>query len=291
MNAPSKKWFFLIVLSLIWGSSFILIKKSLVGLNPLQLGALRIIFSGGILFLFGFKELKKLNKNKLKWIAIAGFIGTFFPVFLFAYAETEIDSAIASILNSLVPLHTIILGFFAFKISSNRTQIIGVFIGLFGTVFLISEGISLNPQQNYWYAILVIIASIMYALNVNIIKKHLQDVSSLTIVIGNFAFIMIPAFVVLFYSGFFSSEVLQSPNLYNALFYIFILSLFGTAFAKVIFNNLVQISTPVFASSVTYLMPIVAILWGLLDKEDYSIWQGLAAGIILLGVYLANKKN
>lgn len=291
MNAPSKKWFFLIVLSLIWGSSFILIKKSLVGLNPLQLGALRIIFSGGILFLFGFKELKKLNKNKLKWIAIAGFIGTFFPVFLFAYAETEIDSAIASILNSLVPLHTIILGFFAFKISSNRTQIIGVFIGLFGTVFLISEGISLNPQQNYWYAILVIIASIMYALNVNIIKKYLQDVSSLTIVIGNFAFIMIPAFVVLFYSGFFSSEVLQSPNLYNALFYIFILSLFGTAFAKVIFNNLVQISTPVFASSVTYLMPIVAILWGLLDKEDYSIWQGLAAGIILLGVYLANKKN
>lgn len=291
MLATNKKWLYLILLSLIWGSSFILIKKSLVGLTPLQLGALRIIISGLILFVAGFKGLKKLSKNKLKWLAIAGFLGTFFPSFLFAYAETEIDSSIASILNSLVPLSTIILGAIAFKIFSSKKQIIGVIIGLLGTILLISQGAILNPNQNYWYALLVIAATIMYAININIIKKHLQNIPAITIVIGNFVFIIIPACFVLAFSGFFTQEVLQSPDLKISLFYVLLLSLFGTAIAKVIFNKLVQISTPVFASSVTYTMPIVAVVWGLADGEGFNFWQGLATGIILFGVYLANKKN
>ena len=291
MFQDNKKWTYLLILALIWGSSFILIKKGLVGFTPLQLGSLRIIITGLILFPAGFKSLKKLSKTSLKWIAISGLLGTFFPAFLFAYAETEIDSAIASILNSIVPINTIIFGFLAFKIFSSRRQIIGIVIGFAGTFLLITNGASINPDQNYWYATLVIIATVMYAFNINIIKRHLQNVPPIAIAVGNFAVIIIPAFVVLLFSGFFTSEVLQGPDFTMSLLYIVLLSLFGTAIAKVLFNNLVQISTPVFASSVTYIMPIIAVMWGLLDGEGFSIWQGIATVIILFGVYLANSKR
>jgi len=291
MLQDNKKWLYLIILSIIWGSSFILIKKALIGLSPLQLGSLRIIVSGLILFLAGFKSLKKIPKKTYKWILLSGYLGTFFPAFLFAYAETEIDSAVASILNSIVPINTIILGIVAFKIFSSRNQIIGVLIGFIGTVLLIANGASINPDQNYWYAFLVIIATINYAISVNIIKRHLQNVPAISIAVGNFVAIMIPSILILLFSGFFTSEVITSPELPMSLLYILLLSIFGTAIAKVLFNKLVQISTPVFASSVTYLMPVVAVMWGLLDGEGFSIWQALATGIILLGVYLANSRK
>ena len=288
MLKTNQKWLFLIILSLIWGSSFILIKKSLIGLSPIQLGALRIVISGLILFTAGFSRLQKLSKRTLKWIAVTGFLGTFFPAFLFAYAITEIDSAVASILNSLVPLNTILIGFIIFQIFSSRRQIIGVIIGLIGTIILIGNGATINPQQNYWFTLLVIVGTINYALSVNIIKRHLQNVPALTIAVGNFVAIIIPAFIVLILDGFFTSEVIQSSNLKLALFYVVLLSIFGTALAKIMFNKLVQISTPVFASSVTYLMPIVAVMWGVLDGELFSLWQALATIFILFGVYLAN---
>ena len=291
MFQNNKKWIFLFLLALIWGSSFILIKKGLVGFTPLQLGSLRIIITALLLFLAGFKSLKNLPKNTLKWIVISGFLGTFFPAFLFAYAETEIDSAIASILNSIVPINTIIFGFLAFKMYSSKRQILGVLIGFAGAFLLITNGASINPNQNYWYAFLVIIATVMYAFSINIIKRHLQNVSPIAIAVGNFAVIIIPAFIVLLFSGFFTSQVIQGPDFKMSLFYIFLLSLFGTAIAKVLFNNLVQISTPIFASSVAYIMPIIAVSWGVLDGESFGFWQGVATVIILLGVYLANSKR
>ncbi|MDB4590723.1 EamA family transporter [Flavobacteriaceae bacterium] len=291
MIEENKKWIFLFLLALIWGSSFILIKKSLIGLSPMQLGSLRIIITGFILFIAGFNSLKNLSKNAIKWIVMSGFLGTFFPAFLFAYAETEIDSAIASILNSIVPINTILFGFLAFNIISTKRQIIGVLIGFTGAILLISNGAAINPNQNYWYAFLVIIATVMYAFNINIIKRHLQNIPPLSIAVGNFIVIIVPAFLVLIYSGFFTQQVLQGPNFSISIFYVFLLSLFGTAIAKVLFNNLVQISTPVFASSVTYIMPIVAVFWGLLDNEVFSFWQGIATLIILGGVYLANSKR
>lgn len=291
MFQNNKKWIFLFLLAFIWGSSFILIKKGLVGFTPLQLGSLRIIITALLLFLVGFKSLKNLPKNTLKWIVISGFLGTFFPAFLFAYAETEIDSAIASILNSIVPINTIVFGFLAFKMHSSKRQVLGVLTGFAGTFLLITNGASINPNQNYWYAFLVIIATVMYAFSINIIKRHLQNVSPIAIAVGNFAIIIIPAFIVLIFSGFFTSQVIQGPDFTISLFYIFLLSLFGTAIAKVLFNNLVQISTPIFASSVAYIMPIIAVSWGVLDGESFGFWQGVATVIILLGVYLANSKR
>ncbi|WP_299223280.1 DMT family transporter [uncultured Psychroserpens sp.] len=291
MKTANSKWLYLLILSLIWGSSFILIKKSLLGLTPYQLGALRTIITGVFLFAVGYNSLKGIAKNQWKWIVISGFLGSFFPAFLFAIAETEIDSAVASILNSLVPLNTILLGFAVFRIASTKRQILGVIIGFVGTSILILKGAELNPEQNYLFAGYVIVSTLMYAANVNIIKRYLQYVKPLSIATGNYVAIIIPAIIILWFSNFFNVETYQNPDFKMAVVYVVILSFFGTALAKVLFNTLVQISTPVFASSVTYLMPIVALGWGILDGESFSWTQALGTLIILVGVYLSHKRK
>jgi drug/metabolite transporter (DMT)-like permease len=290
MKFYQSKWFYLILLSIIWGSSFILIKRSLVGLTDYQVGASRIVITSIFLFSIGFKSVKQIKKKHWVWIGISGFVSSFFPPFLFAMAQKHIDSSIASILNSFTPLATVIVGVVLFKIFSSKRQIWGVFIGLIGTVFLIVAGSELNQNQNSWYSLLIIIATLGYAVNVNIIKRYLSDISALAVTTGNFIFVFLPALVILYFSGFFET-VFDSEEMQISLGYVAILSLFGTAFAKVVFNKLVQIASPVFASSVTYTMPIVAVVWGLIDGEAFSFWQVIAAGIILLGVYLANRKN
>jgi len=291
MKNPNIKWIYLLILSVIWGSSFILIKKSLLGLTAYQLGALRTIITGIILLAFGFNKLKIIQKSKWKWLIISGLLGSFIPAFFFAIAETEIDSAVASILNSLVPLNTILLGFAVFKITSTKRQLLGVIIGFIGTAILILKGAELNPNQNYLYAGFVIASTVMYAANVNIIKRYLQDVKPLAIAAGNYVFIIIPAIIILLFTDFCTVERFNNPFFGSALLYVAILSVFGTALAKVLFFKLVQISTPVFASSVTYIMPIVALIWGVLDDESFSLIQCLAALLILVGVYLANKRT
>ena len=282
------KWFYLISLSVIWGSSFILIKKGLIGLEASQLGSLRIIFSSFIIFLFGWRKIFEIRIIEWKWITISAFLGSFFPAFLFAFAEKEIDSSVASIINSTVPLNTLILGIIIFKINTTKRQIIGVLIGFFGTYLLISSGIKLNPDQNYNYAGLVILCSFLYALNVNIIKKYLQHLSALTITVGHFTAIIIPAILVFIFSEF-SIDNLNNEETKISIFYVFILALFGTALAKIIFNKLIKISSPVFASSVTYSMLIVSIFWGIIDGEKFSIYQLIATGFIVLGVILTNR--
>lgn len=290
MQNSTLKWVYLVVLSIIWGSSFILIKKGLVGLTPIQLGSVRILFTAFFLILVGWKSLKTINKGTWKWIIISGILGTGIPVYLFAYAETEIDSAVAAILNSGVPLLTLILGLVIFGAKFIKRQLIGILLGLCGAIALILIGAQVNPDQNYWYAILVILATLLYAINVNIIKTHLQDISALAIATGNFIFIIIPAAILLATTGFFKTEVLQNPEVQTSLGFILLLALLGTAVAKVMFNKLVQISNPVFASSVTYLMPIISVMWGILDGEKFTWWQLVASLVIISGVYLVNSK-
>jgi drug/metabolite transporter (DMT)-like permease len=285
-----KKWLYLIVLSLIWGTSFILIKKGLVGLTQIQLGSLRTVLTAIILFSVGLPTLKQIQKHQWKWIAISALVGTFFPAYLFAFAQKHIDSAVASILNSLTPLATAVLGYWAFSIYTTRRQMLGVFIGLLGSVMLILAGAHINPHQNHWYGILVLVASVGYALNVNILKKHLSDISPLAIATGNFVVIVIPALVILISTGYFS-EVWTIPKVQVSTGYIVILALFGTALAKILFNKMIQISSAVFASSVTYTMPIVSVLWGIFDGERFGLYQGISALIVLFGVYLANQSK
>ena len=290
MNTEQKKWFFLFILAITWGSSFILIKKGLQGLSPLQLGSLRTVISALFIFTIGFKSLKTIQSHQWKWIVITGFLGTFFPSFLFAFAETEVDSGVVSILNSLVPLNTILIGLAVFKITSTKTQVFGVILGFIGASMLIFNSMELHPDQNYLYAGFVVLATVMYASSVNIIKRYLQDVKPIAIATGNFVAIVIPAVLVLSFSNFFTTQTFENAAIYRSIGCVAILSLFGTVMAKIIFNTLIQISSPVFASSVTYLMPVVALLWGLLDGEVFGLNQGLASLLILSGIYLANKK-
>ncbi len=284
------KWFYLAALSFIWGSSFILIKKGLVGLTAIELGSIRIIISAFVLIPFTFNRLKEITFKQWKWIIISAFVGSFFPAFLFAFAEQEIDSSVASILNSIVPLNTIIIGLVLFGIKSTKRQIIGVLLGFFGAYQLIISGINLNPDQNYFYSGLVIICSFLYAFNVNIIKKYLQELSAVAIATGHFIVILIPSIIVLLISDF-NFEKLQNPQTQISLFYVTLLAIFGTTLAKILFNKLINISSAVFASSVTYSMLIVSIFWGILDGENFSFNQLFATVIIILGILLTNKKS
>jgi drug/metabolite transporter (DMT)-like permease len=288
MESKQLKWVYLMVLALVWGSSFILIKKGLIGLTALQLGSLRIIFAAVFLLLIGFKSLSKIPVHKWKYIALTSLFGTFIPAYLFAIAQTEIDSSVSSILNSLTPLNTLILGALVFGLQFKRNQIFGILIGLIGSALLILNGAIHHPEQNYYYAILVLIASICYAINVNLIKKYLHDLSPLSITTGNFMVLFFPASLILFFSGFF--EVVHDVKVQEAVLFIMVLGVVGTGIANILFFKLIQMSSPVFATSVTYLIPVVAFCWGLLDNEMLTPVQFFGAFIVLIGVYLSAKK-
>jgi len=288
MESRQLKWVYLILLAFVWGSSFILIKRGLIGLSPMQLGSLRIVFAAIFLLLIGFKSLAKIPQQQWKYIVLTAFLGTFVPAFLFALAQTQIDSSVSAILNSLTPMNTMVLGGLVFGLSFRRPQVFGVIIGLLGTFLLIINGAIHHPEQNYYYALLVIIASICYATNVNLIKKYLSNLSPLSITTGNFLVLLLPALLVLFFSGFF--EVIAFERVRYSVFYIMILGVVGTGIANIFFFKIIQISSPVFATSVTYLIPIVAFFWGLLDNEMLTPVQCLGAFIILIGVYLSAKK-
>jgi drug/metabolite transporter (DMT)-like permease len=288
MMSKQLKWIYLFVLSLIWGSSFILIKKGLIGLSALQLGSLRIIFAAIFLLLIGFKSLVKIPSHQWKFIALTSLFGTFIPAYLFAIAETEIDSSSTAILNSLTPLNTLLIGTSFFGITFYRKQIWGVIIGLLGCLLLIFNGAISHPEQNYYYAILVLIASVCYAINVNLIKKYLSDLTSLSITTGNFLILLFPTLGVLFFTDFL--EVVHIEKVQDSLWYILILGVLGTGIANIIFFKLIKISSPVFATSVTYLIPIVALFWGFLDNEALTFVQFIGAFVILTGVYMSAKK-
>ncbi|PTT15454.1 permease, partial [Flavobacterium sp. HMWF030] len=280
MDAKQLKWAYLLVLSLIWGSSFILIKRGLVGLTAVQVGSFRIIFAALFLLIIGFKSLKKISRRQWKFVAITSFFGTFTPAYLFAIAETQVDSSIVAILNSLTPLNTLVLGILIFGIQFQKRQVLGVFVGLVGCLLLVLSGASAHPGQNYYYVLLVVIATLCYAINVNLIKKYLSDLNSLSITTGNFAVLLLPALIILS-----TTDILQRVNLeatQHSILFVMILGVMGTGIANVLFFKLIQMSSPVFATSVTYLIPIVAFFWGLLDNEMLTPIQFFGAFIILI---------
>jgi len=291
MTITIKKWVYLFTLSIIWGSSYILIKKGLVGLTPLQLGSTRIVMTTVILMIFGWKQLRKIPKEAWKWIILTGFFGTFFPSYLFAFAETVIDSSVAAVLNGMTPLFTLILGLLFFNSSFKWMKIVGVLVGFGGTLVLVSNEFTIRSGLSSWYAFFVMAATLCYSINVNLIKHKLQGVPALAIALGNFIAIVIPAFGVILFTDFPWTKITSSPEVSSSIGYILILSMFGTALAKVMFNELVSISTAVFSISITYLLPIVAIAWGILDGEQFTLIQWLGCALILLGVYLITDKK
>jgi drug/metabolite transporter (DMT)-like permease len=296
MKSKNSKWYILLILAVVWGSSFILMKKGLDGgMNPYQLGAYRIVFTSGFLLLIAGKELVKINSTKIKYVILAGLLGNFFPIFLFALAQTEISSSISSTLNSFTPLNTLIIGSLLFGLTFNKKQIIGLLIGIIGCLVLVYAGASGNPSKNYWFALLVIVATWCYAANINMVKKYLSDVSPIAITVGNFAFLLLPALGVLLYHGFDFQTTLPTTdgisfNNIHPLFYVAILGIVGTGLANIYFYRLIQMSSPIFASNVTYLIPVVATIWSMIFNEGVTLLQVIGTVIILFGVYITNRK-
>ena len=288
---PQNKWLYLAILSLVWGSSYILIKKGLESLTPLQLGSLRLLITTICLLPFGYKSLRNLSPNQWKWLAITAYVGTFFPAFFFAFAQQHIDSAIAAILNALTPLLTVVIGVVFFGVSVLRKQYWGVALGLLGSAGLIWGGIQLNPDFRLGYALLILCASACYATNIHFIKIHLQQVGAMAITLGNFVMMAPLALIILLPSGFFDGKLLTDPKVHTSLVYVAILAILGSAIAKYLFNQFVKFSSAVFASSVTYTLPIVALFWGVADGERISVLQIMATAVILVGVYLSHKKR
>ena len=295
MNKSITKWSLLIGLSIIWGSSYILNKYALTGLSYTQIGILRLLISAVFLWIIGFNSLKNIPLNKWKYIIYIALLGSFFQAFLYPLAMSGsngtdgIDSSVASILNSLTPLNTLVVGFLFYQFAYKKIQLLGVFIGLLGALLLILHGTQFRPDQNYFYAIYIILSSIGIAFNVNILKKYLTDIPALSITTGVFTVLVIPSIITLFYTGFLNHITWDEPT-QKAIGYIVVLAVFGTGVAQIMYNRLAQMGSPVFTASVSYMIPIVAIFWGLVDGEKFSLVQVFAAVLILLGVYLVNRK-
>ncbi len=281
-------WAILIILALIWGSSFILIKKGLEVFSPLQTATIRVAASFLPLILVTFSKAHLIPKEKWKYLVIAGLIGIYFPAFLFAFAQTEIKSSLAGVLNSLTPLFTFVAGAIFFQQASTWLKFVGIVIGFVGSLGLILIGTEGVGSGFNAYAFLVIAATIFYGVNVNLIKRYLSDLKPLYVSAFSIATVGPLAIVGLFGTGVFPTLV-QEEGGWEAFAYLTLLGVVSTGFAMVLFNRLIQITSPVFASSVTYLIPIVAIAWGLLDGEFLLPAHYACMLLVVVGVWLVNR--
>lgn len=292
MNTNREKWILLILLSMIWGSSFILIKKSLDHFSPYQVGALRVLIAGIILMPIAISKYRLFPKKHLKWLLLAAFTGNFIPMFLFPIAETEVSSSIAGIVNSMMPIFVIIVGALIWKFETTRRQITGTLISFTGVCLLAFGGEGESGAFKLIPILLLLLATLCYAISTTTVKSKLMDVSSTVLSAFVFSFVLfVPSLISLAGTGFFSSFSIDGDHI-TGLMFVGLLSIFGTGLAMMMNYRLLKVSSPLFASTVTLLMPIVAIIWGILDGEKLSALQFAGAGIIIGGlIFLRSKPN
>lgn len=289
LNKSIWQWVFLIFLAFIWGSSFILMKKGLESYDNFQVASLRILISFIFLSPIIFRNFKKIKKHQWWRVVVAGLLGSGIPAFLFTTAQMKISSSLSGMLNSLVPLFTVVIGFIFFKLELRLMKVLGVLVGLIGALGLLnSTGTISLANDEMVYGSLVVLATICYATNVNFIKDKLEDVSSLNITAFGFLLIGPLVGIYLFSTDFIEITTTDEKAPLN-LFLIALLSIFGTALAVILFNMLIKKVSAVFASSVTYMIPVFAIFWGFVDGENISAGQLIFITVILSGVYMVNR--
>lgn len=277
-------WILFVLLALIWGSSFILIKKGTVHLSGTQIGALRIFSAAVVFFPLAIFHLRQLPKNKIPVVLLTGLLGNLLPAFLFAIAVGKIASSIAGILNSLTPLFVIVIGVLFFKVKVQSKKMVGVMIGFSGLLIL---SLSKGPVtgDNFGYILMVLLATVCYGLNVNVVSTYLKGIDPFKMSTVSVGFLIIPTALVLWLHPL----PLSAPEARVSILSVVALGLLGSAAATVIFYALIKRAGGLFASLVTYAIPVVAIFWGLLAKEDIGAIQFGCLAVILSGVYLANK--
>ncbi len=290
LSKKSWQWITLLILALVWGSSFILMKRGLRSFDYSQVAALRVFLSFVILMPLYPKLVKKLTLKNSIHLVIAGYAGIFFPAFLFTKAQTEINSSLAGMINSLAPFFALIMGILFYKNRPTKNQFIGIFMGLIGAIGLVSNGQIFNSLQSInKYALYVVVATVFYGINANQIRFKLSEFTGIEVTALAFLFTGPAAGVVLIFSDF---STVQSSDTWLVDFgFIFILAAVGSVISLFFFNSLVQYTSALFATSVTYIIPFFAIIWGVLDGEKITLVHMLSIGMALIGVWLINSRR
>jgi drug/metabolite transporter (DMT)-like permease len=289
-NSKALPLFILITLSLIWGTSFILIKQGLKIFASDEVGALRVAAASLFLMPIAFTKLKELRQIHYFRLFIAGLMGTFFPSFLFALAQTQLSSSVTGILNTLSPIWTIIFGVLLFQQRFRAIAIAGIIVSFAGTILLALSRSGGQVSGFNSYALLIVLACAFYGANLNWVKFKIPELGSLTIT--SVALAMIGPLGAIYLFGFtdFTHKMEVVDGAWKAFGFIVLLALMSTTIATILFNKLVKLTTPLYASSVTYIMPIVSVMWGVLDGEELLMAHFIGMGCILIGVYLANRR-
>lgn len=292
MNLKSKvqesSWGILIFLSILWGCSFILIKKALISFDPIQLGCLRLGISSLAFAPVVWWHRKDIEWGRLPLFMAVGLTGSGIPAFLFAYAQTEVSSSLAGLLNSLTPIWTLIIGLFLFRLKFSKIKLAGVITGFIGAGMLILLGNGGVENGIQWHGLLIVVATVCYGSSVNMVQAFFGDTKPVIISSMSFFVIGIPALIWLFTTDFLHVMAHDSQAWWS-LGSVTILSLFGTVMASMIFYYLVQKTSAVFGSTVTYLMPVVALAWGILDGETITTLHIAGLALILAGVYFTKR--
>jgi|SRR6185312_3506831 len=284
------KWFLFIILSVIWGTSFILMKRGMDVYTPAQVAAIRMTVSFLCLFPFVIGHIKSIPKAKWKYLIMAGILGNGIPAVLFTTAETKIPSAIAGVLNSLTPLFTLIVGVLFFKFKTTTGKTIGVLLGFIGAALMVLYNAKGDFEVNYYYSLLIIVACITYAIDTFILNNYLMDLNPIDIAGFALFFVGIVSGCYLFSTDF-THRLTTTPGALKSLGCAALLGAMGTALAQSLFNKMLKISAPLFSASVTYTIPFVAILWGLSDGETLGFIQIAGFVTVLAGIYLVSRKK
>lgn len=258
-------------------------KRGLVAFSAMQVSSLRIIISFLVLSPF----LRMLNKKDLPFLLLTAIFGSGLPTYIYPIAIEKIDSSVVGVINSLTPVFTVIFGLVLFKIKTTWFSILGLIIALIGASLLILKGNNISNLTINSYALLAILAPLLYGFSSNILKFKLSHIPAKQITAFTFALLFPFALAMLLQTNFI--EIIKSePNVIESLAYISILAIVGTALALVVFNYLIKETSAVYASSVTFLMPAVVLLWGVFDNEDIGFIHIIALNLILFGVYVLN---
>jgi drug/metabolite transporter (DMT)-like permease len=288
-----KNWFLLIILTLIWGTSFILIKRGLEVFSPGEVGAYRMVAAASLLLPLSLPRIKHLNKTQVKNLLLAGMLGSFIPAFLFPLAQTQLSSSLTGVLNALTPLFVVLVGALFFNTKITKRNAIGLVIAFIGVIILVAY-----KESGGWdslsgvnaYALFVIAACICYSFNLHVIKTRFTKLKSIEISSISLLMILPLALIYLFAGTQFSYKLATHPQAWEALGYVTILGMVGTAAGLILFNIMVKSASPFFASLVTYTIPIVAIMWGVVDGEVLLFGHYLGIAAVIVGVWVGNKK-